>query len=113
MVNLPARFINDLQQIIPLLVDVLKDNLLEIILFGSCARGEIKTGSDIDLLLITALPIGTHHDRGEIRDLLDDYNVDIVFYSKDIFENATSLFITNIKRDMIPLWKEGEWVEKL
>lgn len=113
MVNLPERFINNIKEILLILTATLNDNLSEIILFGSCARGEIKTGSDIDLLIITHVPIDTHKARGEIRDLLDDYNVDLVFYSKEMFQDATSLFVNNIKRDMISLWKEGVLVEEL
>lgn len=113
MVNLPQRFIKDIESIVNRLVELLGENLREIILFGSCARGEMKTGSDIDLLVITNFPVDTHEQRGRIRDSLDEYNVDLVFYIQEMFNEATSLFVNNIKRDKISLWKGGAWVEKL
>lgn len=113
MVKLPQRFMNDLREIVHSLISELGDEMYEIILFGSCARGTFRTGSDIDLLVVTKRAIDTHKQRGKIRDLYDDYKLDLVFYSQEIFEQSDSLFARNIKRDMILLWKEGVFLEQL
>ncbi|MEF9960587.1 MAG: nucleotidyltransferase domain-containing protein [Cellulosilyticaceae bacterium] len=113
MINLPQRFIKDIHSVIETLIKEIDNNLAEIILFGSCAREEIKTGSDIDILILTHQPIETHAERGRIRDTVDLYNVDLVFYTQEMFEEATSLFVRNIKREGISLWKGGKWREAL
>ena len=113
MLKLPKRFVENIASVVNILVQEVGENLEQIVLFGSCARGNITTGSDIDLLLITKSLIDTHKERGSIRDMIDDYNVDLVFYSKDRFEESDSLFVKNIKKDMICLWREGEFVEQL
>lgn len=113
MINLPQRFVKDIHSVIDILSTNIEHHLVEIILFGSCARGELKTGSDIDLLIITDKPIDTHEERGRIRDLVDLYNVDLVFYTQEVFEASTSLFVKNIKQDGISLWKEGKRCEAI
>lgn len=59
------------------------------ILFGSVARGESRPDSDIDLLIVDAMPFGAGHSRrselSRIRRALWNINrpVDLVLYSAD------------------------------
>lgn len=59
---------------------------LQVILFGSCARGETREGSDVDLLVI--MPNGTHTRRAAIemlRELRDaDAAKDVIVATPEI-----------------------------
>lgn len=61
----------------------------QVILFGSQARGEAGSHSDVDLLIIQSEPFGPHHSRiGEMTKIwhsLAKFGVptDIVLYSRD------------------------------
>lgn len=63
-----------------------------IVLFGSCARGEIGRDSDVDLLIVEDEPFGpdrSHfHETNRIRGLLRDFRVpiDILVFSLDEIE---------------------------
>ncbi len=54
---------------------------LDIILFGSCAKGRVTRSSDIDLCLI----LETEDKRRKVRDILVnlDYDVDLVIYTPE------------------------------
>lgn len=78
-----------------------------IILFGSCARGESRYESDIDLLLLVKeVPEGK-----EIRKLkmkLGDIiapEVDVKISTSNSFENSSDFFMSRIKKDGVTLWK--------
>ena len=60
------------------LQEILGDNLVEVILFGSYARGEASEGSDVDVLVITRQKPSPEKDweLGELMtDILLDYGV--------------------------------------
>ncbi|MYB27340.1 MAG: nucleotidyltransferase domain-containing protein [Candidatus Dadabacteria bacterium] len=50
-----------LDRIVKVLVDEADPE--QIILFGSCARGDVNVGSDIDLVIVETLPFGEDRDR--------------------------------------------------
>ena len=64
----------------------------QIILFGSRARGDVTSGSDIDLVVVEALPFGEGRDRrAEIARLYRalaffDTPTDLLVYSSDEVE---------------------------
>ena len=82
--------------------------LRRIILFGSCARDQIRVGSDIDLLLVTdeRLEQGI---RGELASELAEERrgipTDVVFYTEEEFQRAESLFVKQIKLEGRILWE--------
>lgn len=53
----------------------------DIILFGSCAKGTIKSGSDIDICVIMETEDRRQAVRDMLFDLVDDFDVDIVVYT--------------------------------
>ena len=61
----------------------------QVILFGSCARGDAEAGSDVDLVVVEAEPFGSGRDRGaeetRIWRALAKFHVpkDILVYSQD------------------------------
>lgn len=83
--------------------------LRKIILFGSCARNQLRVGSDIDLLLLTEENV-TRKLRGELSSDLaepkDGVSTDLVFYARNDFENSDCLLIKEIKKDGLVLWEE-------
>ena len=66
---------------------IIKYNPLDIILFGSCAKGRVTRSSDIDLCLI----LETDDKRKLVRDILSevDYKVDldVVIYTPQEWQN--------------------------
>ena len=83
--------------------------LCKIILFGSCARNQLRVGSDIDLLLLAEENV-TRELRGELSSDLaepkDGVSTELVFYTINDCENSNSLLIKEIKKDGLVLWEE-------
>lgn len=75
-----------------------------VILFGSYARLEQTISSDIDLLAITN---GTTERllRGDMCSSFEEDNIDLIFYDIDIFRTSDCLFVSQIKKEGIILWK--------
>ena len=82
--------------------------LISIILYGSCARGDFKTDSDIDLMVLLNVPkeeINAERKRiYDISDKLDlDYDVVLtpVFQSYPLFQKymSASVFYQNVQRE--------------
>lgn len=76
-----------LDRIVKVIVD--KADPEQIILFGSRARGDVNSGSDIDLVVVEAAPFGEGRDRrAEIARLYRalasfDIPTDLLVYSSD------------------------------
>lgn len=104
--SLPKRFELKLRQDIEYLVHYPLLSIQKIILFGSCARGECKVTSDLDLLIVTQDSID-RQVRGDIASVLDDpmdgVTTDVVFYQAQIFDQANSLFLKKVKEDGVLL----------
>ncbi len=84
--------------------------LTKIILFGSCARNEIKLGSDIDLMYITNKKLNDVKERTLLygTDPLDKIDVDIVIYTEEELARKENKFTDFIHRDGIIIWESGE-----
>lgn len=105
--------VNDkIHEIVSLFADEAKsiygNKLEEVILYGSCARGDNDSDSDIDILLLLSVPpqeIGT--ERNKIFDIADKielkYDVVLapVFQSLEIYNKymPVSVFYQNIDRE--------------
>ena len=76
--------------------------LKKIYLFGSCARGEVRSTSDIDLLILTESRITDRTLTSDIRWTLDDpidgVRTDVVFTSKGA-ERSSRIFKREVDRD--------------
>jgi predicted nucleotidyltransferase len=59
-----------------------------IIVFGSCARGEITEDSDLDVLVIEPNVTSRHEEMVRLREVLRplDITADVLVASKDTFE---------------------------
>ncbi len=82
--------------------------LKEIILYGSCARGDYKSDSDVDIMVLLNVPrekINTERNLiYDISDKLDlEYDVVLtpVFQNYDFFQKymSASVFYQNIQRE--------------
>nr|WP_307992764.1 nucleotidyltransferase domain-containing protein [uncultured Niameybacter sp.] len=109
--HLPERFVRKLKQDVAYLLGYPNIEIEQIILFGSCARGNYKVTSDIDLLMITKESL-ERYIRGDISSELEEeveqVSTDIVFYSNKIFQEADSLFIKQVKQDGIIIYDQKD-----
>lgn len=103
--NIKEKYLNKIEECINLLSTL--DFAEEIILFGSCARNESKLGSDVDLLVITNRQT-KRVERGLVySDLcykLNGVNADIVFSTRQQYDEDDSKLYENIRKDGKTLW---------
>lgn len=89
------------------LSEILKDRLETVYLYGSQAREEAQTGSDIDVIIL----LKEDFDYGEmldqtidlVADLSLEYDVVIsrVFTSSERYKNEMSPFYMNVRREAV------------
>lgn len=99
-------------EIVKGIVEILKDEVISIILYGSVARGTESSESDIDIALIIKNRLSIEK-REELDDFLDemDLKYDKLFSAVDINENKFETwkeiipFYQNVSREGIVLWK--------
>lgn len=102
--NYRRVIINNLKYIL----DYGLEDLVLVALFGSCAKGSHKLGSDVDMLIITESQID-RRIRADIRGDISYSDIgidsDIVFYTLDMFRSSDSIFARELKRGGVILWK--------
>lgn len=76
-----------------------------IILFGSYARGEEKSTSDLDILVLTEQEI-SREIRGGLSSEFEEENIDLVFYTMKQFELSDCLLVSQIRKEGIVIWKQ-------
>lgn len=79
----------------------------KIILYGSCARGDAKFGSDVDLCIITdhkkSLAEILNFKTYIYKNLPDCAEVDIKFMDEIEYSTSNTLFIKDIRKDGVIL----------
>ncbi|HIY01030.1 MAG TPA: nucleotidyltransferase domain-containing protein [Candidatus Blautia faecipullorum] len=100
--HLPVRFKNKIEHDLQYLIHAEIPDLKKIYLFGSCARGEVRSTSDVDLLILTKNRIADRTLSAVIRWTLDEdidgVRTDVVY----TFENAgpgSRVFQEELDRD--------------
>ncbi|MBU3874493.1 nucleotidyltransferase domain-containing protein [Faecalicatena sp. AGMB00832] len=100
--SLPRRFQAKIEQDIDFLVNAQIPGLKKIYLFGSCARGEVRSTSDIDLLILTDQQIKDRELAANIRWTLDEpkegVSTDIVYMNEHSVQ-PDSVFKNVLNRD--------------
>jgi len=100
--NLPDRFIDKIEHDIQYILSAGIHELKKIYLFGSCARGEVRSSSDVDLLILTAHKISDRTLAADIRWTLDDplngIRTDVVYINEES-EKIDSVFEKVVNRD--------------
>lgn len=87
----------------------LKDRVEAAYFFGSFARNEVHSGSDLDLILIVQNPIGNLVKRADFfSDLWEIYpGLDLIILSPEEFEsknkNETQGFWLQIKKELLQI----------
>jgi len=91
------------------LSQILEDRLESIYLYGSRARGEARSDSDIDVIII----LRGDFDYGELLDQTIDLVADLslefdvvisrAFVSKDRYQHEMSPFYMNVRREAVPV----------
>ena len=85
-----------------------------VILYGSCARGEASWGSDVDLCVLLNEDVRKLPNYAQIIHLLkgtiseDDAHsaeTDIKFVIGDEWQNSGMLYFKNLRKDGIPVWQ--------
>lgn len=87
------------------LKELYKDNLIEIILYGSYARQNSNTDSDVDILVVLKKleSVGKEIDRivDVTYDIALEYNtlISVVPISYDDYKNINSPLLLNVRRE--------------
>jgi predicted nucleotidyltransferase len=91
------------------LARVLGDQLQSVILYGSQARGQARSDSDIDVLVV----VRDDSDYGDLirrtsaavaaLSLQHDVVISRVFVSRERFEREQSPFLLNVRREGVPI----------
>ncbi|MDF2611083.1 MAG: polymerase beta, Nucleotidyltransferase [Lachnospiraceae bacterium] len=107
--NLKEKYINKIKECIDYL-NRLDIDIVEVILFGSCARNKTHLGSDVDLLVLTRQKLDRITRGLAYADLcypLNGVNADIVFSKyDDFYEEANVRLYDQIKKEGVILWQE-------
>jgi len=94
--------------------NVCQDNLVSVILYGSKARGDATTESNIDILILVHNKDQVDRDRLYDFLLLDDIGYDLNFslnvYEAQYFNHLATIhapFVENVLREGKTLWTRG------
>lgn len=100
--NLPERFVEKIEHDIRYILNAEIPGLRKIFLFGSCARGEVRSSSDIDLMILTERKMNDRELAADIRWTLDEpikgVRTDVI-YKNEESERIDSVFERAMDRD--------------
>lgn len=100
--DLPGRFVNRIDHDLQYLIQRDIPGLKKVYLFGSCARGEVRSSSDVDLLVVTEKKLKDRMLAADIRWTLDEpidgVCTDIVYRNEEA-EAELSVFNALVDRD--------------
>lgn len=100
--GLPERFVQKINSDVDYLLNAEIPGLRRVYLFGSCARGEVRSSSDVDLLIVTDKKIEDRMLASNIRWTLeeekDGIRTDIVYMNEDSIEE-NNVFKNVVNRD--------------
>ena len=100
--HLPARFKRKIEHDLQYLLKAQSPGLKKVYLFGSCARGQVRSTSDVDLMIQTAGRVAdralTADIRWELDQEMDGVRTDVV-YTYDNGEAMSRIFKKEVERD--------------
>lgn len=108
---LPERFVNKIINDCQCIFNKPIEDLMYIVLFGSCAKGNIDINSDVDLLVITKNPIDKeikidlHYELDEEK---EGVSTDVVFYDIETYRQSECLLIREVKKYGKILWRNQD-----
>ena len=100
--HLPGRFVKKIDQDLKRVLDAELPGLKKVFLFGSCARGEVRSTSDVDLLILTQHRLTERARASELRwdlyEAVSGVRTDVVYMNMESAEEK-SVFHTVLNRD--------------
>lgn len=104
--ELPERFIRKIESDITYILSMEIPQLKYVYLFGSCARGDLRSSSDVDLVILTRQRLEDRVLASTIRSTLAEpvngVNTDVVFMNeKSIKENTAFKRAVNKNKKII------------
>ena len=100
--HLPSRFVVKLEQDLQYLLEKNIPGLTKVYLFGSCARGEVRSTSDLDLAVVTKKKLEDRVLAADIRWTLDEpvegVRTDVVYMNEET-PREPSVFQNLFERD--------------
>ena len=100
--NLPGRFIEKIEHDIRYLLERDIAGLKRVYLFGICARGNVRSSSDVDLMVVTEQKISDRALAADIRWSLDEpingVRTDVV-YKNEASEGMQGVFENVVNRE--------------
>lgn len=100
--HLPERFAGKIEADLTYLLQKEIPGLKRIYLFGSCARGEVRSSSDVDMLIVTEKKIEDRMLISDIRWTLDEkidgVGTDVAYMNEQSI-NEKSVFKNQVNRD--------------
>lgn len=106
--RLPTRYKEKLLFDLETIFQISIPGISRIVLFGSCARNELRAGSDLDLLILTLRPV-PRELRGELCGILAEEKngiaTDLVFYTEEEFGRSDCRLVQEIRKDGRILWE--------
>lgn len=106
--RLPKRYKEKLIFDLETIFQISVPGISRIVLFGSCARNELRAGSDLDLLILTLRPV-PRELRGELCGILAEEKngiaTDLVFYTEEEFGRSDCRLVQEIRKDGRILWE--------
>ena len=106
--RLPKRYKEKLLFDLETIFQISIPGISRIVLFGSCARNELRAGSDLDLLILTLRPV-PRELRGELCGILAEEKngiaTDLVFYTEEEFGRSDCRLVREIRKDGRILWE--------
>ena len=100
--DLPLRFQKKIEHDLQYLIKSHIHGLKKVFLFGSCARGEVRSTSDVDLLILTETRISYRVLAADIRWTLDEpidgVRTDVT-YTHEGAELSSRVFKKEVDRD--------------
>ena len=106
--RLPKRYKEKLLFDLETIFQISIPGISRIVLFGSCARNELRAGSDLDLLILTLRPV-PRELRGELCGILAEEKngiaTDLIFYTEEEFGRSDCRLVQEIRKDGRILWE--------
>jgi len=105
----PVKLRNIVERLKTGLSEILSDRLERVYLYGSQARGEAWTGSDIDVIIVLKGDFDYSEMLDQTIDLVADLSLEHdvvisrVFVSRERFNNEMSPFYMNVRREAVPV----------